>query len=218
MFIVGFDSYLRHQLEFRPQASAKTVLGVRTGHRLGASDKRQVSLFYLQVVHVVLHEERVVQTPLQQRLVVGQSEDMFGKHIVGRFKAGVHLVPAVIARLVERVAEIQEMLVRKTIGKVGSGQGERPFVVTLHKGPAVHLVARTLDPVAVPVVLAVCRIGSDGMVPRMRQRQAGIELLHQEISLLVTQGHAPGVALVVGHTDDMILHLIGLKVIVHLII
>ena len=63
------------------------------------------------MVHVVLHEERVVQTPLQQRLVVGQSEDMFGKHIVGRLKAGVHLVPAVIARLVERVAEIQEMLV-----------------------------------------------------------------------------------------------------------
>ena len=58
------------------------------------------------MVHVVFQEEGVAEHPAKERLVVGEADDMLGEHIVGWLKRLVHIVPAVVARAVEGIAQV----------------------------------------------------------------------------------------------------------------
>ena len=117
---------------------------------------------------------------------------MLGQHIVGCLKALVHIVPAVIARSVKGIAQVQQMCIIETVSQICPSDGERPFVVAQGTGTTCNLVTRTLDKVAVPVIFAIDSIDSLCMIPGMRQRQTRTEVLQQEIALLIVGTETPG--------------------------
>ena len=59
------------------------------------------------MVHVVFQEEGIAEHPAKERLIVGEPDDMLSQHIVGSLKALVHIVPAVVARAVKGITQVQ---------------------------------------------------------------------------------------------------------------
>ena len=216
MLVVGLHSQHGQQLEPCSQAVAPVVGCRRPLHLARARHRGNVRLLDGDVVHVVFHEEGVVQPSAGQRLVVGQPDDMLRQHVVGRFKAGVHLVPAVVARTVQGIVQVQQVLIGKMVVNVGTSHGQRPFVVAQHTATPVELVARTLDVVAVPVVLAVGGVSGHGVVPCVRHRCRQVKTLQQQVLLLVGGRQAPGIGLTLGHAYDLGLHLRRLYLLVGL--
>ena len=107
------------------------------------------------MVHVVLDKEGIVPSVAEERLVVGESHDMFGQYIVRRYEVRVYIVVAVVARAVHRVVHIEVVMAVQGIVCVDVYQGHRPLVVAHRALVSRNFVARTYNVVAVPVVLAV---------------------------------------------------------------
>ena len=121
------------------------------------------------MVDIVFQEEGVIHPSVHQRLVVCQSDDVLGKHVVGGNEGVVHLIPPVVSRTVQRIAEVEHMLLGEAVVQVGPQHSKRTLHMSLREGPSIDLVTLTAYPLTVPVVFAVCGVSSHRMIPRMRQ-------------------------------------------------
>ena len=73
-------------------------------HLSGTCHRGNVRLVDVQMVHVVLQEEGVVEYSSPKNLVIGESDDMLCQDVVGGFEALIYLVPTVVASTVQPVA------------------------------------------------------------------------------------------------------------------
>ena len=131
MLIAGLDSQLRQYLHFRANATTHAVLGALRGHLVGQCDKREVCLLHTQVVDVILQEEGIAHPAIPEHLVIRQSDDMLSQHVVGWHEIFLYIIPAVVARTVQRVAQIEQMLVVEGVSEVGFGNGQRTLEMAL---------------------------------------------------------------------------------------
>ena len=218
MLVAGLDGQFGPYLELRAHAAAEAVLRFPGSHLVGECDEREVLLLDAEVVDVVFQEEGIVEPSAYERLVVGQPHDVLGQHVVGGLEVGLDVVPPVVARAVQRIAQVQQVLVGEAVVQVAAHDGQRAFKVTARQCATVDLVARADDIVAVPVVLAARRVGGDAVVPRVRQRQADTEVVHEEAALLIAGPHAPRPRLAFGLSDDARLHLPRLQLLVDVLV
>ena len=84
-------------------------------HLSGTCHRGDVCLVDVQMVHIVLQEEGVVEYSSKENLVIREADDVLRQDVVGRLKTLVHIVPAVVASTVEGIADVQQVGIAKTV-------------------------------------------------------------------------------------------------------
>ena len=130
VLITGLDRQRLHQLETESCSPSQVVLGGGALHISGACHRGNVCLSDVEMVDVVLEEEGVGHPPSEERLIIGETDDVFLQDVVGWFETLVHLVPSVIARAVEGITQIGQMSLGKRVCEIGTPDGQGALVVT----------------------------------------------------------------------------------------
>ena len=143
---------------------------------------------------------------------------MLGEHVVGWFEVFLDIVPSIVARTVEGIAQVQQMVIAESVFQVGTSDSEGTFDVSQRPGTTCYLVARTLNILSVPSVFALGSIHSLRMIPGVRQRHAGTEVVCEEAILLVVGTDAPCFRTTFSLAHHLGLYLSRLHFLFHLII
>ena len=106
MLIAGLQCQRLYRLHLDADTPPQIIRCRSALHLSRTCDGRNIGLIDIQVVHVILQEEGIVENPTEKRLIIRQADDMFRQHVIGRLKALVHIVPAVVARTVEGIAQV----------------------------------------------------------------------------------------------------------------
>ena len=155
----------------RGQAVARMILCRRALHLARAGDPGEFLLPNLQVVRVVLDEERVLPTVLDEQLAIGEAEGMLGEDVVRGREVRIYVVRTAIAGAVHEVVQVQRVMEVEMVIQPEADERQGAAIVSVHAVAAQDLAAGGLDVGAVPAVFAEGGVDRLGVIPGVGGRE-----------------------------------------------
>ena len=116
----------------RGQAVARMILCRRALHLTRAGDPGEFLLPNLQVVRVVLDEERVLPTVFDEQLAIGEAEGMLGEDVVRGREVRIYVVRTAVAGAVHEVVQVQRVMEVEMVIQPEADEHQGAAIVSVH--------------------------------------------------------------------------------------